>query len=808
MVETKEKTVGHDRETDPNPINDERVTTGNHWQIALDTAGIGIWEIDFAKNRCSYSDTFFKLLGRKPGSLGMEIDGWHNLIHPDDWPRIQQTLLTCLSEFAKSGEIQRPIDWIYRMRHADGRWLWLLSRATSVSGLKSGRPSCLILTHCDITEQKKARAQIREEERRATFALDSANQAIWDLDFQQGKTFYSPTWKAMLGYGEEEISSDTEAWKNLIHPDDREAVLQADQAHKEGRTPAFEAEFRMRHKDGKWIWVLDRGKVVSRDTDGNPLRMIGTYSDITHRKRTEAELKEARDAAEAASRAKTDFLANMSHELRTPLTSILGVTDLILSELGDRLSERHRSALKIQKAAGDALMAQVNDILDFAKLENARLEIETAPLDLAELADACLAIVANTAETGKLSLIRKLDPDLPQSISGDQRRLRQILINFLSNAIKFTPEGGKVVVEISKEPNGHIRFAVEDTGIGIPENQVATIFDRFTQADTSNTRRHDGSGLGLAICKSLVDLMGGTIGVRSTPDAGSTFFFTLLLQAADPVSSNTPREVEDGRLRGMRVLLAEDNDVNRKLIGLALEAEDCDVTAVADGRAVVEEMETAGSKRFDVILMDIQMPKLDGGEAARRIRRMPAGRTVPIIALTANVYASQQEEFRPAAFDAWLAKPVDWPNLFDTMVVLTASERPGDGSATRPQPQPVSRKSPGMPAFFEPEKPDDLIDQFGAKETLRLLHMLEDEMNSRIATMQDPETDLATIGVEAHTLSSSAGTIGCMAVYRLCRDIMATAQKEHGKTMILVGELAETIETTRQCLADYAAQYA
>lgn len=808
MVEIKVKTVGHDRENDPNSTSDELVAADNRWQAALDTAGIGIWEIDFAKNRCSYSDTFFKLLGRNPGSLGTEIDGWHDLIHPDDWPRIQKTLLICLSEFAKSGEIQRPIDWIYRMRHADGRWLWLLSRATSVSGLDSGRPTCLIITHCDITEQKRARAQIREEERRATFALDNANQAIWDLDFQQGKTFYSPTWKAMLGYGEEEISSDTEAWTTLIHPDDREAVLRADRAHKEGRTPAFEAEFRMRHKNGDWIWVLDRGRVVSRDEDGNPLRMIGTHSDITQRKRAETELKEARDAAEAASRAKTDFLANMSHELRTPLTSILGVTDLILSELGNELSERHRSALKIQKAAGDALMAQVNDILDFAKLESSRLKIETVPLVLTELADACLAIVANAAEAGKLSLTRKLDPDLPQSISGDPRRLRQILINFLSNAIKFTPEGGTVVLDISKAPNGRIRFAVKDSGIGIPEDQVETIFDRFTQADTSATRRHEGSGLGLAISKSLVDLMEGSIGVRTAPDAGSTFYFTLPLQGSEPAPPQEAHESEDGCLRGTRVLLAEDNDVNRRLVRLALEAEECIVTAVADGQEAVAAMENTGAKGFDVILMDIQMPRLDGGEAARLIRRLPTGRTIPIIALTANIYASEQEEFQPAGFNAWLAKPIDWSGLFGTMAGLIASKQPHTDTPPGAPPQTGGENLAEAAIFFEPEIPNDLIDQFGQQETVRLIRMLEEEMTTRITVMQAPETDLATIRAEAHTLSSSAGTLGCREVYRLCRDIMAAAQRDRSETMALVGELAEAVVTTRHCLADYVAQRA
>lgn len=802
----KERASKHEGKTGGNSSGGELIASGNRWQVALDTAGIGIWEIDFARKRCSYSDTFFKLLGRTPGSLGTEIDSWHALVHPDDWPRIQQTFLTSLSDFAKSGEIQRPIDWTYRMRHADGRWLWFLSRITSLSELDSGRPTCLIITHCDITEQKKARAQIREEERRATFALDNANQAIWDLDFQQGKTFYSPTWKAMLGYTEDEISSDTEAWKDLLHPDDREAVLLADRAHKEGRTPAFEAEFRMRHKDGGWIWVLDRGKVISRDEDGTPLRMIGTYSNITPRKQAEAELKEARNAAEAAARTKTEFLANMSHELRTPLTSILGVTDLILSELGDQLGERHLSALKIQKAAGDALMAQVSDILDFAKLESSRLKIETVPLDLEELADACLAIVANAAEAGNIRLTRKFGADVPKAIAGDPRRLRQILINFLSNAIKFTSEGGQVVLEVSREPNGRIRFAVEDTGIGIPEDQVATIFDRFTQADTSATRRHDGSGLGLAICKSLVDLMGGTIGVRTALDAGSTFFFTLPLQAATPTSPDTQHELVARRLTGMRVLLAEDNDVNRRLIGLALEAEHCDVTAVADGRAAVGAMETAGAKGFDLILMDIQMPQLDGGEAARLIRQMPTGQTLPIIALTANVYASRQEEFQPAAFDAWLAKPVDWPTLFDTMAVLASPERPDSNPVARQTSQPANAMSSGASVFFEPEKPDDLIEQFGPEETARLIHMLANEMTARIATMHVPDTDLATVGVEAHTLSSSAGTLGCTEVYRLCREIMAASKRDRTETTVLVGQLAEAIETTRRLLTDYLAQ--
>lgn len=808
----------------------------DRFRVALAIARIGVWEIDFVQQRCFYSDTFYRLLGREPDSIDSRIDGWHELIHPDDWPAIQKNLLSRLARSLPKGQEAPPIDWTYRMRHADGRWIWFQSRASALSDFESGRPTRLIISHSDISEQKRIKHETQQAETRATFALESAAQALWDLDFTTGKTYYSPEWLSMLGYREEDFNSDPNAWLDLIHPDDRDVVALADRRHKDGITPLFEAEFRMRHKDDHWVWVLDRGKVVSRDKDGAPLRMIGTHQDITERKQAEAELKEARDKAEAAVRAKTDFVANMSHELRTPLTSMIGITDLLSDELDDQLSKRHRNALKVQKEAAESLLGLVNDILDYSKLATYSIHIESIPLNPVDLAEACLAIVSQTAEQKKIRVIKEFSPGLPATVLGDPLRLRQILLNFLSNAVKFTPEGGRICLRLSSTDDGVIHFAVEDTGIGIPKEAFESLFDRFTQADTSTTRRFGGSGLGLAISKSLVELMGGRIGVESELYVGSTFHFSVPLQATRTKPENTSVQDSKAVLEGANILLAEDNAVNQKLIAMALENIGCIVTAVSDGEAAVRAAETSGDNGFDLILMDIQMPRLDGAKAAVMIRQMPDYEDVPIIALTANIYAGQEEEYQLAGFDSWQSKPVNWTELQETMAGLiehgrspNAQEKQLSAALQKSQEpeRPDAATSPDngedqphtpefedfpdgaemlQPAVLNPAKIEEFYALFGVEDAVPLIEMFLQELKDRLALMTDPSTDLKTIGFEAHSLSSSAGTFGCDAVYRICREIMAAAKTDKDTTLQLLDQLSTAARDTQRRLNDYVAK--
>lgn len=741
------------------------------WKFALESGGQGVWDLDYRSNRCFYSPTFYKQLGLQPGALEGDVNAWRGLTHPDDLPRI-------LAAFAdhKAG-LTDAMELECRMRHADGHWVWLLSRARIITRDEDGRSLRVIGTHTDISERKQAEEALREAETRWSFALDSSGQAVWDLDFAKRKAFYSPAWKAMLGYGVNEIPPEMDVWESLLHPDDRERILKADRDHKRGLTDYFSAEFRMRHKDGYWVWILDRGKVVARDADGNPLRMIGTHADISRRKKNEVELRDAKERAEAAVRAKSDFLANMSHELRTPLTSIIGGADLLMAELGSSLSENTRSILEMQREAGRGLLSLVNDILDFSRIEAGGLEIEAIPIFLAHLIKGCESTIIGPAAAKAISLSTDIAPDLPTTVLGDPLRLRQVLLNLLSNAVKFTPEGGSVRLSVESAPGGCVRFSVEDNGIGISDEEMGKLFQRFSQADTSTTRRYGGTGLGLAISKHLLNLMGGDVKVKSTPGVGSIFSFVVPLPEADAACVQPDAAMEQIRFDGLRVLLAEDNRMNQRLIGTMLGKVGCVVTIVSDGREAVDAVRAAVEEPFDIVLMDIQMPRMDGLEATSIIRHELQMATLPIIALTANVFADEVEGHRAVGVNGHAGKPIEWPQLLGMMKYLTVG-RTGKGKALL-QGRAAAAAAADGPAIqvLDPSKLSQMRTMFGDGEAETLVELFRDELADRLEAMEQATARPEQVAREAHALSSAAGSIGCEELHGLCRDIMDTVKR-------------------------------
>lgn len=377
------------------------------------------------------------------------------------------------------------------------------------------------------------------------------------------------------------------------------------------------------------------------------------------------ELSAAREKAEQAGRAKAEFLANMSHELRTPLTAIIGASDLLLSGYADR-PEKLRRYLEMQRDAGHGLLALISDILDFSKIEAGRLDIELRPLSLTEMVSACVEMVAETATRKGLRLRSDIASDLPDRMLGDETRLRQVLLNLLSNAIKFT-ESGEVRIVVERAASSaapQMRISVEDTGIGIAADSLATLFSRFIQADASTTRRFGGSGLGLAISRSLMELMGGTVEVRSCLGEGSIFSLQLPLLPADSFQPRLVDFISDQRkLASRRILLAEDNPVSAEIIRAMLVQAGHEVTVVGDGRAVLRAAEQ--DRGFDIILMDIQMPKLDGYEATLALREN--GCTLPVVALSACALPEEVDRCLAAGMLGHLAKPVDWRALLETI---------------------------------------------------------------------------------------------------------------------------------------------
>jgi PAS domain S-box-containing protein len=457
-------------------------------------------------------------------------------------------------------------------------------------------------------------------------------------------------------------------WAAATHAEDEEAWLTGRTVTSERRLSGFDPP----------IDILVSRHVI---TSGGLSYLLGYFIDISEQRAARGAMQHAVESAQQASRAKSDFLANMSHEIRTPMNGILGMTELVLES---QLTAEQRADLELVKASADALLHIVDDILDFSKIEAGKLDIEEVPFDLRRMVEDTLRAMDLRARQKGLDLRCQLPPDLPRIMKGDPGRLRQVLVNLLANAIKFTGAGTVLVsVAMGEEQDGisDITFAVADTGIGIPAEKQRLIFEAFAQVDGSTTRQYGGTGLGLTICRRLVILMQGQMEVSSEPGKGSTFRFTVPLKhtgvaMAAPLlplpehvtgAGSTlwledevppPSAVSLERRRGMRVLLAEDNPVNQRLAMRLLEKLGHQVTVVDSGLAVLER---ASREAFDLILMDVQMPGLDGLAATRqlRLRELTQGGHVPIIAMTARAMAGDRDRCIEAGMDDYLAKPVD-----------------------------------------------------------------------------------------------------------------------------------------------------
>jgi PAS domain S-box-containing protein len=626
-------------------------------KLAEDMAGVGTWSWDLAADRTTWSDQVYRIHGYE---LGVEPPALQSVLeryHPDDAKILADHVQRAVAE-------GRDYELEARIYRPDGSERHVVARGACRKG-PNGAVAAIVGTLQDITEHVTAERFIRA----LTDNLPGM-VAYWDADLRCRF--------ANAAYGEW-FGQSPESMLTITLPDLLGAELFAKnqqyiQAALNGQAETFSRTLIKPSGEVGHTWAH---YIPDIDASGRAQGFYVLVSDVTALKQAEEKmqatnvlLEAARDQAEAAAAVKAEFLANMSHEIRTPLTAILGFTGLLAGRAD--LPETARMMVSRVKGASTALLSIVNDILDFSKLEAGQMKIDPKPIDVVAVAEDALAMFGPQAEAKSLWLEFEATPDIPGRVCVDPDRLRQILLNLIGNAVKFTDKG-TVRLRLGYDAKEQsLRVRVEDTGAGMDEAQIARLFQRFSQVDASSTRRHGGTGLGLAICRGLTEAMGGEIGVDSTPGQGSAFHFYI-----DAPSAASPIETEEesassASLSGVRVLVADDNAANRELARALLQQFDAEVTEAVDGAEVVA---LAADAPFDAILIDLHMPVLDGQGALHRIRsEFGPNQDAPIFAFTAD--GADTVNCGAGGFDGVIGKPIVAANMVATLIQATQRQTP------------------------------------------------------------------------------------------------------------------------------------
>ncbi len=645
-------------------IEDKLRTTAESLSIAQNAGRIATYDVNHDTGQSVVSDNFSEITGLAPRQGALRGTEWLNVVHPEDRLRV---LTPRVERIAGGFAVSRE----YRIVLPDGQVRWVDERTKQTLG-PSGEVTRRTGVMIDITTRKQAEFALREAEVRLERAVRGASDGLWEWVVADNSLWFAPRFRELLGYAENQLKPHMEAFQELVHPDDRPRIDHATRAHFERKEP-YDVEVRFRAAHGHYEWVRARA-VAERDEHGTVLRLAGSIQLITDRKRAEAALIEATSAAEQANRAKSEFLANMSHEIRTPMNGVIGVTELLMDTPLDRTQ---REYVEIIRGSGAALLSLINDILDFSKIEAGRMQLETIDMELrATVAEIASALGLQAANKG-LELVTHVHASVPEIVRGDPGRLRQILVNLIGNAIKFTGEGEvfvEVTVEAAADADVTLRFSVTDTGMGIPPERISNLFNAFTQVDSSTTRHFGGSGLGLSIVKRLAELMDGTVGVHSTPGQGSTFWCTGRFE----IGAERARSVSLARPRGAgtRVLVVDDNATSRRTLAAQLTAHDYRVETTADPLAAVG-MLLAGHQNgtpFDAVLIDELMPKFSGLELADRIRALPGVAPARLVLMSLIGSAHDALALQARGFTGCITKPVRQTDLVDALATVLTTD--------------------------------------------------------------------------------------------------------------------------------------
>jgi PAS domain S-box-containing protein len=627
------------------------------FRVMADGCPTPIWVTDAEGGMRFTNRTFREFCG----NTQEEVEGhkWHFLIHPDDQPKF-------ISESYRAVREQTAFKGDARVQRADGEWRWIIAH-TEPRFSPSGEFLGHVGLSTDITERKQAEQALKDSEEKFRQLAENIREVFWMMNAEGTETLYiGPAYEEVWGRSCKSLYENPMDWIGAIHPDDREEAHETFMRQLQGEN--IDSEYRLRQPDGQERWIRDRAFPI-RDQNGELIRIAGIAEDVTERRRYEMELIRAREEADAANQVKGEFLANMSHEIRSPMNGVLGMTELLLQT---ELTKEQRRYADTVRFSGESLLQVINDILDFSKIEAKKLQLEMVDFDFQSLLDNLAAGQAPEAQGKGIELVYISGPSVPTMLRGDPVRLRQILTNLVGNAIKFT-EKGEVVVHVTLEKEEEsdclLRFSVRDTGIGIPKDKIGILFEKFTQVDTSTTRRFGGTGLGLAISKQLAELMGGEIRVDSQDGKGSEFYFTVRLGRSNQPEALRADDPVPADLIGVRVLIVDDNATSREMLAAFTVRWGMRPTAVEGGAWALDALYQAreANDPFRIAIIDFHMPGMDGealGCAIKSDKRLSDTQMVMLTCVGAWHGRQSPEKIGVAGY---VTKPVQRDQLRDLL---------------------------------------------------------------------------------------------------------------------------------------------